>query len=221
MSKNIYNLFRQYNRLLTDAQRTKYLAALSHDMRATFKSLINYANNSDRFENIYDGWIESLEEELVVLEVYSVILKTQKTLNRFCVDDVKYESFIEHKKSMLFLLLENKQYTHASRLLDVYMFSNEFKEQKLKELREKVLTYLIDKKMVLPKKLINEIYNWVNELKLPTYLTTDIEGDFTFTVQNNAPSIDSLQEDVEKELSNSVELKKIVDRLIEFNRVNS
>ena len=47
-------------------------------MRETFKSLINYANNSDRFENVYDGWIESLEEELVVLEVYSVILKTQK-----------------------------------------------------------------------------------------------------------------------------------------------
>ena len=219
MSKNIYKLFREYNKLLRPEQKSKYLAALSYDTRETFKSLINYANNCDRFENIYDGWIESLEEELVVLEVYSVILNTRRNLRKFCIDDKKYKEFISQKNKMLFLLLDNKQYKHASNLLDVYMFSEEFEAQKLKELRERVLTYLISKKMTLPKKLINEIYSWVDELKLPSYLSTDIDGDFQFSITNDVIPIATLKQDVENALEMSINLQKIVDNLIKNNSV--
>lgn len=219
MSKNIYNLFREYNRLMTSPQKSKYLAALSYDTRETFKSLINYANNSDRFENIYDGWIENLDDELVVLEVYSVILNTRRNLKKFCVDDKKYKEFTSQKKKMLYLLLDNKQYRHASNLLDVYMFSKEFEQQKIEELREKVLKYLVLKKMTLPKKLINEIYAWVDELKLPSYLITDIDGDFKFAITSNNIPIKTLRKDVENELDKSTDLKKIVGNLVEKNSV--
>lgn len=219
MSKNIYNLFREYSRLHTQTQKSKYLAALSYDTRETFKSLIEYANNSERFENIYDGWIDNLDHELVVLEVYSVILNTQRNLQKFCVDDKTYKEFISQKKKMLFLLLDNKQYKHAASLLDVYMFNDEFKQQKLEELREKVLKYLVSKRMVLPKKLINEIYDWVEELKLPSYLITDIDGDFKFAIVNNVLPITALKEDVESELEKSIDLKKIVDKLAQNNSV--
>ena len=219
MSKNIYNLFREYSRLHTQTQKSKYLAALSYDTRETFKSLINYANNSDRFENIYDGWIENLDDELVVLEVYSVILNTRRNLRKFCVDDKKYKEFISQKKKMLFLLLDNKQYKHASSLLDVYMFSEKFEKQKLEELREKVLKYLVSKRMTLPKKLINEIYTWVDELKLPSYLTTDIDGDFKFSITNDIIPIATLKQDVESALEKSIDLQKIVDSLVNDNSV--
>jgi hypothetical protein len=220
LSKNIYNLFREYNKLSTQTQKSKYLASLNFDTRETFKSLIEYANNSDRFENIYDGWIESLEEELVVLEVYNVILNTRRSLNKFCVDDKKYKEFISHKKKMLLLLLENKQYKHASSLLDVYMFSKEFEQEKLKELREKALNYLVSKKMVLPKKLINEIYEWVDGLVIPPYFSTDIDGDFKFPITYDVIPIATLRDDVEKALENSGDLKKIVDNLVKHNSVD-
>jgi len=219
LSKNIYNLFREYSRLHTQTQKSKYLATLNYDTRETFKSLIEYANNSERFENIYDGWIDNLDHELVVLEVYSVILNTQRNLQKFCVDDKTYKEFISQKKKMLFLLLDNKQYKHAASLLDVYMFNDDFKQQKLGELREKVLKYLVSKRMVLPKKLINEIYDWAKGLKLPSYLITDIDGDFKFAIINDVLPITALKEDVESELEKSIDLKKIVDKLVQNNSV--
>ena len=218
MTKNIYNLFREYNRLLTPPQKAKYLASMNYDTRETFKRLINYANNSGRFENIYDGWIDNLDDELVVLEVYSVILSTRKNLQKFCVDDKTYKDFIENKKKMLTLLLKNKQYKHASTLLDVHMFSEGFKQNKLEELREKVLKYLVSKRVTLPKKLINEIYNWAEKHKLPLYLITDIDGDFKFSITNDILSTKTLQEDVERELK-SIKLEKIVNNLVEKNGV--
>ncbi len=218
MSKNIYNLFREYNRLLTKPQKAKYLASLDFNMRETFKSLLNYSDNSERFENIYDGWIESIEEEIVVLEVYSVILSTRRNLQKFCIDDSNYKKFIKNKKSMLLLLLNNKQYKHASTLLDVYMFSEKFKQQKLEELRERVLKYLVSKRMVLPKKLIVEIYSWADQHKLPSYLATDIEGDFQFNITNDVLPIQELREAVEKELK-STKIEKIIDSLVDNNRV--
>ena len=219
MSKNIYNLFREYNKLSNETQKSKYLIALNYDTRETFKSLVTFANNSDRFESIYDGWINSLEEELVVLEVYSVIINTRRNLQNFCVDDKTYKKFIEHKKGMLTLLLETKQYKHANALLEVYMFSEEFKQTKLEELRVQVFDYLVSKKMVLPKKLINEIYKWVDELALPPYLVTDIDGDFKFIITNDVLSITTLQEDVEAANKKKSDLKKIVDCLVENNSV--
>ena len=181
--------------------------------------MITFANNSDRFENLYDGWINSLDEELVVLEVYSVIINTRRNLQKFCVDDKTYTKFIENKKSMLTLLLDNKQYKHAQSLLDVYMFSEEFKQTKLNELRVKVLEYLVIKKMVLPKKLINEIYKWVDGLTLPPYLVTDIDGDFKFVITNDVLSITTLQEDVEAAYEKKSDLKNIVDNLVKNNSV--
>ena len=56
------------------------MISLSTGDKETLKSLITYAENPDRFENIYEGWINTLEEELVVLEVYSVILNTKYQL---------------------------------------------------------------------------------------------------------------------------------------------
>jgi len=218
VSKNIYNLFREYNRLLTKPQKSKYLASLDYNTRETFKSLLSYSDNSERFENIYDGWIDNVEDEVVVLEAYSVILSTRRNLQKFCVDDKSYSKFIKNKKSMLLLLLNNKQYKHASNLLDVHMFSEEFKEQKLEELRESVLKYLVSKRMVLPKKLIVEIYAWAGQHKLPSYLATDIEGDFKFNITNDVLPIQELREAVEKELK-STKIEKIVDSLVDNNRV--
>ena len=218
MSNNIYNLYREYNRLLTKPQKSKYLASLDYNTRESFKRLLKYADNSERFENIYDGWIDSVEEEIVVLEVYSAILGTKANLQNFCVDDKQYEKFLKNKKDMLLLLLNNKQYKHASILLEVNMFSEAFKQQKLEELREKVLEYLVSKRMVLPKKLINEIYAWADQRKLPSYLTTDIEGDFRFNIRNDVLPIKELQDAIEQELK-STKIKKIVDCLVDNNRV--
>ena len=219
MSKNIYNLFREYNRLLTKPQKSKYLASLDYNTRETFKSLLNYANNAERFENIYDGWIDNIDDEVVVLEVYSVILSTRLNLENFCVDDKSYAKFIKNKKSMLLLLLNNKQYNHASKLLEVHMFSEDFKQKKLKELREEVLKYLIAKRMVLPKKLIVEIYAWADEHKLPSYLATDIEGDLKFNITNDVLPIKELKKAITKELK-STKIEKIVDCLVDNNRVS-
>ena len=221
MSKNIYNLFREYNKIQDEIQKNKYIASLNYDTRETFRGLISYANNSDRFESIYDGWIHSLEEELVVLEVYSVILHTRRNLDKFCVNDEVYKKFIEQKKNMLMLLFENKQYEDAPSVLNVHMFSEEFKQKKLDELREKVLKHLFDKKMVLPKKLIHEIYKWIDKLAVPPYLLTDIEGDFTFTITRDIASITTLQEDVESTCKKKSDLKKFVDNLLQYNKFNN
>ncbi len=218
MSKNIYNLFREYNRLLTKPQKAKYLASLDYNTRETFKSLLIYSDNSERFENIYDGWIGNVEDEAIVLEVYNVILSTRRNLQKFCVDDKSYSKFIKNKKSMLLLLLNNKQYKHASHLLDVHMFSENFQEQKLEELRERVFKYLVSKRMVLPKKLIVEIYKWADQHKLPTYLATDIEGNFKFNIINDVLPIKELKDAVEEELE-STKIEKIVDCLVDNNRV--
>lgn len=218
MSKNIYNLFREYNKLNTDTEKSKYIASLNYDTKATFKSLISYASDSKRFDTIYDGWIDSLDEEIVVLEVYSVVLNTQKSLKKFCVDDKAYKEFISNKKKMLFLLLKNKQYEQAAHLLEVYIFSKEYEKQKLEELKEEVLKYLIVKKMVLPKKLLPEIYRWIDELIIPSYLATDIDGDFKFLITNRFIAIETLKEEVEKELMVG-KLKDIVDNLVEKNSV--
>lgn len=218
MSKNIYHLFREYNRLLTPPQKSKYLASLDYNMRETFKSLISYSTNPERFENIYDGWIDNLDDELVVLEVYSVILSTRKSLQNFCVDDKTYNEFLKNKKNMLYLLLKNKQYRHASSLLDVHMFSEEFKQKKLNELEEKILKYLKSKRVTLPKKLIVEIYSWADKHKLPSYLTTDIEGDFKFDITNDIQPIKELQTKIEIELESS-KLETIVNNLVDDNRV--
>ena len=211
-------MFREYNRLLTKPQKSKYLAGLNYDLRETFKGLIDYANKDERFENIYDGWIDNLDDELVVLEVYSVIFTTRRRLQQFCVDDKTYQEFIENKKNMLQLLLKNSQYKDASNLLNVYMFSEEFQQKKLDELREKVLSYLVAKRITLPKKLIVEIYKWVDEHKLPSYLTTNIEGDFKFHITLDVLPIQELQSAVEKELK-FTKFEKIVDNLVFHNRV--
>lgn len=187
-------------------------------MRETFKSLISYSTNPERFENIYDGWIDNLDDELVVLEVYSVILSTRKSLQNFCVDDKTYNEFLKDKKNMLYLLLKNKQYKHASSLLDVHMFSEEFKQKKLNELEEKILKYLKSKRVTLPKKLIVEIYSWADKHKLPSYLTTDIEGDFKFDITNDIQPIKELQTKIEIELESS-KLETIVNNLVDDNRV--
>jgi len=219
MSENIYNLFREYNRLLTKPQKSKYLTALDYNTRKTFQNLLNYSDNAERFENIYDGWIDNINDEVVILEVYSVILSTRQRLEKFCVDDKDHSEFIQNKKSMLLLLLTNKQYTHASKLLDVHMFSENFKKEKLKELREEVLKYLTVKRMVLPKKLILEIYSWADEHKLPSYLATDIEGDFKFNITNDVLPIKELKKAITKELK-STKIEKIVDCLVDKNRVS-
>lgn len=220
MSKNIYKLFREYNKLNSETDKSKYLASLNFNTRETFRSLIAYANNSDRFESIYDGWINSLEEEFVVLEVYSVIINTRRSLENFCVKDDVYNKFIEQKKNILVMLLENNQYEDALSLLNVHMFSEDFKQNKLDELREAVLEYLFEKKMVLPKKLINEIYTWVDKLAVPPYLLTDICGDFTFTITNDILSITTLQEDVEDSCKKQSDLKKFVDNLVQNYQVS-
>jgi len=99
------------------------------------------------------------------------------------------------------------------------MFSEKFKQHKLVELREKVLKHLVSKRMVLPKKLIVEIYSWADQHKLPSYLATDIEGDFKFNINNDALPIQELREAVEKELA-STKIEKIVDGLVDNNRVS-
>ena len=211
-------MFREYNRLLTKPQKAKYLAGLSYDLRETFKNLVDYANKNERFENIYDGWIENLDDELVVLEVYSVILSTRRSLEKFCIDDVTYKDFINNKKNMLLLLLKNEQYRDAKSLLDVHMFSESFKQRKLSELKDRVLEYLTRKRITLPKKIIIEIYKWADEHKLPSYLTTNIEGDFKFNITLDVLPIEELKKAVETELK-STKLPIIVDNLVTKNRV--
>ena len=221
MSKNIYSLFREYNKLHNATEKSKYIVALDNNTRETFKSLVKFSDNSERFDITYDGWINSLDEELVVLEIYSVILKTRSNLQKFCVDSSTYKQFIDHKKGILTLLLENKQYKHAKNLLEVHMFNEDFKETKLEELRVEVLKYLISKKMILPKKLIKEIYKWVDDLILPSYLVSDLEGDFKFTITNDALSIVTLQADFEDAYKKPSDLKKIVDNLVYSNKIKN
>jgi len=145
-------------------------------------------------------------------------LSARIDLQNFCVDDKTYKEFIKNKKRMLLLLLANKQYRHASSLLDVHMFSEKFKQKKLDELKDKVLKYLVSKRMVLPKKLIVEIYAWADKHTLPSYLTTEIEGDFKFNITNDVLPIQELKKAVKKELESS-KLEKIVDCLVDNNRV--
>ena len=214
MKKNIYTIFREYNKIHSSSQKTKYMVSLNTGDKETLKSLLTYANNPDRFENIYDGWINSLAEELVVLEVYSVILNTKFKLQKYCVDDKTYKNFIKNKRSMLLLLLENKQYEQAEIILNVQMSNNTFKEEKLVLLKKEVLNYLILKKMVLPKKLIVEIFKWVDELSIPTYLTTDIDGEFSFPIHYNPMKKVNLELDTKRELTKSKNLPKYIDTLL-------
>lgn len=211
-------MFREYNKIFLPLDKEKYLARVDYNYRETFKNLIDYSTNNERFENIYDGWIDNLDDELVILEVYSVILSTRRILEQFCVDEKTYKEFIQNKRSMLFSLLKNEQYNDASTLLHVGMFSKKFKEKKLNELRKQILEYLTRKRIKLPKKIIIEIYKWADSHKLPSYLTTDIEGNFKFTITFDDLEITDLKKDLKAELEFS-KLENIVDNLVYKHRV--
>ena len=213
MSKNIYTLMHEYNRLRSESSRSKFFASLDYDTRNTLQNFMKFCDNSERFETIYDGWIENKDDELVLLEVYSVILKTKQNLESICVDDNTYNKFIEHKKSMLNLLLGNKQYYEAKSLLSLEMHSESFKEKKLEELKDKALQHLKEKKIALHKKVLNVLYEWVADRKLPVYLVSEFEGDFKFDIYSEYQEVENLQSFVEIELKKS-KLQQIVDKLV-------
>jgi len=142
------------------------------------KSFIRFSNKPDRFNHIYDGWIDNSDDELIVLEVYSVILQTINTLNSICISDSAYKDYLHSKGILLTLLLGNKQYDSASKLLSIKMYDTAFQTRTMEDLAKKVLTYLIDKKLPLANKLNEQIYNWVEERRLPSYMVSKSTTDF-------------------------------------------
>ncbi|MEA1892108.1 MAG: hypothetical protein U9N33_05285 [Campylobacterota bacterium] len=64
-----------------------------------------------------------------------------------------------------------------------------------------------------------EIYSWADKHSLPSYFTTDLEGDFKFNIINDVLPIEELQEAVEKELE-TTKIEKTIDCLVDNSRVN-
>jgi hypothetical protein len=192
-----------------------FILRLDHDTREAFNNFVKFSSKKDRFDNIYDGWIDKVEDELIVLDIYSVILRTIKTLDAICITDKEYRDYLDSKKTMLLLLLKNKQYQNASNLLSINMYNEAFKVKAIDDLRKKVLEYLIKKELPLPNKLIVELYEWISKRKLPSYMISDIDNEFKYEINDYPISSTTLEEDIVEELKKPrMTLEKIVNNLV-------
>ena len=213
--KNIYTLFREYMKIYTEHQKKIFILRLDHDTREAFNSFVKFSSKKDRFDHIYDGWIDNVEDELIILDVYSVILETIKTLDAICITDKEHENYLDSKKTMLLLLLKNKQYKNASELLSINMYNEAFKTKALEDLHQKVLAYLIKKDLHLPNKIIVELYEWINKRKLPSYMLSSINNEFKYAINDYSVSSTILEEDIILELKKPrMTLEKIVNNLV-------
>jgi len=213
--KNIYVLFRNYQKLTTEHQKKMFILRLDHDTREAFNSFVKVSSKKDRFDNIYDGWIDKVDDELIILDIYSVILKTMKTLDAICIPEKEYEKFQEAKKTMLLLLLKNKQYDNAAELLKINMYDESFKVKALEDLQIKVQDHLIKKNLPLPRKLIVELYEWIKKRKLPSYMLSEIDNEFVYVINDYAITSITLKKDITEELKKpNITLDKIVSNLL-------
>lgn len=167
---NIYKLIKEYSSQKDDKEKKLFLMALDHATRTSLKSFIAFQNDNKRFENMYDGWISTLEEEIVLLEVYSFVGEIVDYLNGFCVSKTIKKEFDEQQYAMIKLLLKNRQYHSVAQLLKVHMEDESFKEKKLVELRTVVEGYLKQRGMKLPEKFTDQLFKWVHARRFPPYM---------------------------------------------------
>ena len=167
---NIYKLIKEYRSQKDEKEKKLFLMALDQATRTSLKSFIAFQNDNKRFENMYDGWISTLEEEIILLEVYSFVGEIVDYLNGFCVSKMIKKEFDEQQYAMIKLLLKNRQYHSVAQLLKVHMEDESFKEKKLVELRAVVEGYLKQRGMKLPEKFTDQLFKWVQARRFPPYM---------------------------------------------------
>ena len=167
---NIYQLIKEYRSQKDDKEKKLFLMALDHSTRTSLKKFVMYQDDQSRFDTIYEGWISTVKEEMVLLEAYSFALEVSDYLNGYCVDKKVKKAFDDQQKEMIKLLLKNRQFHSVAQLLKVRMEDESFKERKLQELQQVVITFLKKSGVKVPDKFADQLFMWIESRRFPPYM---------------------------------------------------
>jgi len=219
---NIYRLIKEYRAQKNDRDKKLFTMALEHSTRRSLQNLIALQEDSSRFDNIYDGWISTTKEEMILLEVYSFIIEVVDYLKQYCVPKNIKKEFDDQQKMMIKLLLKNQRYYEVAQLLQIRMEDESFKEQKVIELKEVVQGYLKRRGFKVPDKFNEQIFKWVEARRFPPYMLVGYEDNLVFpiyeeTIDNNTLAV-KIAKTMQRRPRNTM---KVINELIKYRDIRS
>ncbi len=219
---NIYRLIKEYRSQKDDKDKKLFMMALEHSTRRTLISLIALQDDNSRFEHMYDGWISTVKEEMILIEVYSFIKDVIDYLKQYCVSKEVKKEFDEQQKIMIKLLLKNQRYYEVSQLLQIRMEDESFKEKKTEELKVYVHEYLKKQGFKVPDKFDEQIFNWVMARRFPPYMLVGYEENLVFpiyeeTIDNNTLAV-KIAKAMQRRPRNTM---KVINELIKYRDIKS
>jgi len=219
---NMYSLLKEYRTQQDEKEKKLFLMALDHSTRTSLKSLIVLQDDNNRFENMYDGWISTVKEEMILLEVYSFTIETVDYLNQYCVSAKVKKEFDMQQSSMIKLLMKNRQFHTVSQLLNIRMEDESFKEKKILELKDFIKNYLKKRGLNVPNKLSEQLLIWVDARRFPPYMLGGFNEQLQFKLYGDPVDTNTLAVKIAKAYQRTPrDINKIIDELLEYRDLKS
>ena len=219
---NIYRLIKEYRSQKTDKDQKLFLMALDHATRTSLKNFIAFQDDNSRFDNMYDGWISTVKEEIILLEAYSFAGEVIDYLDSFCVSKKIKKEFDEQQYAMIKILIKNRQYHSVAQLLNVRMEDESFKEKKLVELRVVVESYLKKRGMKLPDKFTEQLFIWVHARKFPPYMLVGYDERLQLVMHETPIDENSLAVKIAKAMQRTPRnTRKVISELLKYRDIVS
>ena len=217
---NIYRLIKEYRSQKDEKEKKLFLMALDHSTRTSLKNFIALQDDNTRFENIYDGWISTVKEEIIFLEAYTFAGEVIDYLNTYCVNKKIKKEFDEHQYAMIKLLIKNRQYHSVAQLLKVRMEDETFKEKKLIELREVVEGYFKKRGMKLPDKSTEQLFKWMHARRFPPYMLVGYDERLQLTIHEELIDENTLAVKIAKAMQRTPRnTRKVISELIKHRDI--
>ncbi len=219
---NIYRLIKEYRSQKEEKDKKLFLMALDHSTRTSLKNFIVLQDDNSRFENMYDGWITTVKEEMILLEAYSFALEVVDYLNQYCVTKKIKKEFDEQQKVLIKMLIKNRQFHSVAQLLKVQMEDESFKEKKLIELKVVVQNYLKKKGMKIPDKFNTQLFAWIAARRFPPYMLVGYDEQLQFTIYEEPVDENTLAIKIAKALQRTPRnTNKVIIELIKYRDIKS
>ena len=196
--------------------------ALDHSTRTSLKNFIAFQDDNSRFENLYDGWITTIKEEMIFLEAYSFAIDVVDHLNQYCVSKEIKKEFDEQQRAIIKLLIKNRQFHSIAQLLKVRMEDESFKEKKLVELKEIVQNYLKKRGIKVPDKFSKQLFTWINTRRFPPYMLVGYDEQLQLPMYEPMPDENTLAIKIAKALQRTPRnTNKLITELLKYRDIQS
>ena len=217
---NIYQLIKEYRNQKSEKEKKLFLMALEHSTRTSLKNFIAFQDDNSRFENLYEGWITTIKEEMIFLEAYSFGLDVIDYLNRYCVSKEIKKEFDEQQRTMIKLLIKNRQFHSVAQLLKVQMEDERFKEKKLSELNELIKTFLTKRGIKVPEKFSKQLFEWLKIRRFPPYMLVGYEEQLQLPMYAPMPDENTLAIKIAKALQRTPRnTNKLITELLKYRDI--